>query len=175
MTAESRDTTLAFYVRTMGKLTETAFLAQIACPVLVESARVESGGTGPNAFRTQYLEESEGVARTLTLDRREVVLVKKRAGAAFSGHIGVGRTPNLDLCIARMGVSKFHAYFFQAADGSYQLTDKDSTNGTFVDGVRLASGATAALRDGSEVQFGNHRFAFMTSVSFHKLLRSFAI
>lgn len=172
MIAESRDNTLAFFARNLSKLSEQAFLEQVPCPVLVESARVESAGDAPASFRTQYLEDSEVVARSLTADRREVLLVKKRAGAAFSGHIGVGRTLNLDLSIARTGISKFHAYFFQAADGSYQLTDKDSTNGTFVDGVRLAAGGTMALRDGAEVQFGTHRFTFMMPRSFLALLRS---
>jgi hypothetical protein len=164
--------TLASYARTMGKLTETAFLVQIPCPVLLESARVESTGSGPSTFRTEYLEESEVIARTLTPDRREVLLVKKRPGAAFSGHISIGRTPNLDLCIARTGVSKFHAYLFQGADGGYQVTDKDSTNGTYVDGVRLPSGGTMAVRDGAELQFGTHRFIFLMPVSFLKVLRS---
>ena len=174
MIAESRENTLAYYARSLGKLSEAAFLEQVPCPVLVESARVESSDGAPSTFRTQYLEDSEVVSRSLPADRREVLLVKKRAGAAFSGHIGIGHTLNLDLSIARTGVSKFHAYFFQAADGAYQLTDKDSTNGTFVDGVRLPAGGTVALRDLSEVQFGTHRFTFMMPKSFLKMLRSMA-
>ncbi|MFT3925344.1 MAG: FHA domain-containing protein [Myxococcales bacterium] len=171
MIAESRDTSLAHYARTMAKLTETAFLAQISCPVLVESARVEVGAGGPSSFRTEYLDESDVSSRILPPDRREVLLLKKRVGAAFSGHISIGRTPNLDLCIARTGVSKFHAYILEA-DGGYQITDKDSTNGTFVDGVRLSAGGTMKLRDGAEVRFATHSFMFMLPGSFLKMLRS---
>jgi len=173
MIAESRDTSLAHYARTVAKLTETAFFVEVPCHVLVESGRVEAGANGPSSFRTEYLEQSEIVSRIQSAERREVFLLKKRAGAAFSGHISIGRTLNLDCCIARTGISKFHAYVFES-DGGYQLTDKDSTNGTFVDGVRLSPSGTMSLRDGCEVRFGTHGFTFLSPASFLRMLRGVA-
>src|SRR4029079_14815457 len=102
---------------------------------------------------------------------REVLAVKKRDGALFSGHLGVGRTQNLDICIARSGVSKFQAYFSVDANGEYQLTDKESKNGTFVGGVRLAPGASIAVPDDVEVSFAGYVFRFLKPDSFYRMLQ----
>jgi pSer/pThr/pTyr-binding forkhead associated (FHA) protein len=140
---------------------------------LVESAYADPRASAEKAFRTEYVESSDVVSKVLGPDRREVLLVQKRSDSAFSGHIGVGRTPNLDVSIPRTGVSKFHAYFSPAGEG-FQLTDKDSTNGTFVGGVRLTPGMAVKLTDGVEIQFANHAFLFMMPSRFFELLRSLA-
>jgi hypothetical protein len=165
--------TLAGYVRSHGKLAQDVFLAQIQCPVLVESAYADGASSGAQTFRTEFIESTDVISRVLSPDRREVLLVQKREGSAFSGHIGVGRTPNLDISIPRTGVSKFHAYFAPTEQG-YTLTDKDSTNGTFVAGKRLEPGVPVLLTDKVEVQFAKHTFVFMTPERFYELLRSLA-
>ncbi len=167
--------TLTTFAKRYGMLQPDAFLAQFACPFLVEAAHVPAAreDAGPQAFRTEYLESVEAGNKLLGADVREIWPIRKRADSAFSGHIGVGRTPNLDICIARTGISKFHAYFSER-EGVFQITDKDSTNGTFVAGQRVTAGLPMALRDGVKLEFASHAFMFLSALRFHKLLQSVA-
>lgn len=166
---------LEFYVRNMGRMSQASFLERVNCPVLVEASASADASDNERAFRTEYVSLSDVMAsRAQSPGQREVLLVKKREGALFSGHIGVGRTPNLDICIPRHGISKFHAYFSVGPDGSYQLTDKDSKNGTFVGGTRLTQGVPVAIANNTEVRFAAHVFRFMQPVNFYELIRSMA-
>jgi pSer/pThr/pTyr-binding forkhead associated (FHA) protein len=122
-------------------------------------------------FRTETIDNAGARGHRLGPDQREVFLVRKREEATFSGHIGVGRTPNLDVVILRTGISKFHAYFSEVGAG-YQLTDKGSTNGTCVAGKRLLPDTSVLLGGEVDVQFANHGFTFMTPERFFELLRS---
>jgi FHA domain len=164
--------TLATYIQLFGRLGEAAFLGEVGCPVIVQSAhgdaRVETG----KAFRTEHVTARDVVPRMLTSDQREVLLVQKSQASAFAGHISVGRTPNLDVSIPRTGVSKFHAYFSVAPGGGFQLTDKDSTNGTYLNGERLLPGISTQVPNGAEVRFATHVFTFMLPRDFLALIRS---
>jgi pSer/pThr/pTyr-binding forkhead associated (FHA) protein len=168
---ESPTQTLATYARDLARLDRARFLDRISCPVLVESAYAEVAQGGAQAFRTAFVESGEAASRTLSPERRTVLSVQKRQNAAFSGHIGVGRTPNLDICIARTGISKFHAYFSDV-QGTFHLTDKQSTNGTFVAGRRLVPGEAVPLADGVEIHFATHAFLFLSPARFFELVRS---
>ncbi len=65
----------------------------------------------------------------------------------------VGRTDENDVTLADVSVSRHHARIKRQDDGSYIVTDLDSSNGTLVHGRRL-TGATR-LWHGDRVQFGN--------------------
>jgi len=173
MDATTSSHTLADFAKRYGKLDLPAFLAQFGCPFLVEAAHGNAvrEEAGPQAFRTEYVDSAEAGTKILAADDREVWPIRKRADSAFSGHIGVGRTPNLDVCIARTGVSKFHAYFSER-EGVYLLSDKESTNGTFVAGERLAAGASIAMREGVKLEFANHMFTFVSAARLHRMLQS---
>lgn len=166
--------TLADYVRTLGKLPLPAFEAQVTCPVLVEIGFNTDSlpKEKKESFHTDYVNAAEVLSKMLTPDRREILMVQKRAESVFSGHISVGRTPNLDICIPRTGMSKFHAHFSRADDGTFHVTDKESKNGTFVDGQALRSGVPTPVADGSEVRFATHAFRFMGPARFHHLLQA---
>jgi hypothetical protein len=55
--------------------------------------------------------------------------------------------------------SRRHATL-QVGNGEYMLVDNGSSNGTFVNGVRIASQTPQALRPGDEIQIGMTRFRF---------------
>lgn len=55
--------------------------------------------------------------------------------------------------------SRRHATI-QRADGQFTLVDNSSSNGTFVNGVRVVSQTPQVLRPGDEVQIGLTRFRF---------------
>ena len=69
------------------------------------------------------------------------------------GPLTVGRAATGQVCIDHASVSRAHAEIKVAGD-DVLVRDLGSTNGTFVDGVRLG-GQPVPLRDGSEVKFGD--------------------
>jgi len=66
--------------------------------------------------------------------------------------LSIGRNPGSDIVIDNLGVSDRHARIVEQ-DGRYTIEDLDSTNGTFVDGKRIAS---AVLEPNSEIIIGKH-------------------
>ena len=52
-------------------------------------------------------------------------------------------------------ISRRHARIFRQVDGSLQIEDLRSTNGTFLDGQRLTHGQPAQLASGSEIRLGS--------------------
>lgn len=79
-------------------------------------------------------------------------VAKMPARPTASGQITIGRTPDNDLAIADMLVSRRHARLLTGPQGLV-IEDLGSANGTQVNGRRIA-GATA-LRDGDVVTVGN--------------------
>lgn len=69
----------------------------------------------------------------------------------------IGRDPSSEIAINNLFVSRHHARIQPIRDG-YEITDLHSTNGTFVNEVRVAA---AQLRDGDYVQIGNCIFRFL--------------
>jgi pSer/pThr/pTyr-binding forkhead associated (FHA) protein len=67
---------------------------------------------------------------------------------------GVGRTKENDLWLEDASVSKHHAALVLGADNQLLVADTGSTNGTFVDGVRIAYGKAIALTDSDKLRFG---------------------
>jgi hypothetical protein len=70
-------------------------------------------------------------------------------------HVGVGRSHDNPLCLGDSTVSSFHAAFTLAPNGALLLTDLGSSNGTFVNEVRLAEGDKTIVRDGDKLRFGD--------------------
>lgn len=166
---------LEYYVQNLGQLSPAAFLGRVSCPVLVEVVTADQDAhDNERAFRTEFVSLDElGTGSVDSPVKGEVLLIKKREGALFSGHIGIGRTPNLDVCIPRHGISKFHAYFSLGPTEGYMLTDKDSKNGTFVNGERLKPGVATSVQTNAEIRFAAHTFRFLTPEAFYDLVRSY--
>ena len=49
----------------------------------------------------------------------------------------IGRTPENDLIVSDLGVSRKHAELRKSQSGGYQIIDLGSHNGTFVNGSRV--------------------------------------
>jgi FHA domain len=82
-----------------------------------------------------------------------VAFVAKRPGNPFAHLISVGRSAANDITLAVDSVSKVHGYFVREGDG-WSFTDHDSTNGTTLDGRKLAAGGTYPLHDGAVLKLG---------------------
>jgi hypothetical protein len=75
--------------------------------------------------------------------------------------VTIGRTRNNDFCIPSHGVSRDHARLL-VAPGSVTLVDSSSTNGCFVNDVRVKR---QRLRDGDLVRIGDRSFRFAPSLT----------
>ncbi len=80
----------------------------------------------------------------------------------FAMGITVGRVDTNDVQLDDASVSRFHAYFqFDERAQAWQLTDAESKNGTFLDGVKLAANAKNRLKDGALLRFGEVSLRFL--------------
>jgi pSer/pThr/pTyr-binding forkhead associated (FHA) protein len=88
-------------------------------------------------------------------------LIGTEEGLTQEFHLGpvtfVGRTGECQVRIARPAVSRRHARIDLAADGAHLITDLQSENGTYVNGVRVNE---QRLADGDRVAFGTVRFLY---------------
>ncbi len=72
----------------------------------------------------------------------------------------LGRAPDNDLCFDNDSVSSHHAEVHHLPDGTFEIRDLDSTNGTWVKGQRVQ---TQFLRNGDVVELGEVRLHFRIS------------
>ena len=68
---------------------------------------------------------------------------------------GLGRSHDNALCLNDSTVSSFHAAFTLTPNGTLWLTDLGSSNGTFVNDVRLGEGDKVIVRAGDKLRFGD--------------------
>jgi len=71
----------------------------------------------------------------------------------------IGRSPGNSIPLETDTLSRYHATLVHK-DGQTQLTDLDSANGTFVDGVRLNANEPRTLYGGEEVTIGELRLIY---------------
>lgn len=68
----------------------------------------------------------------------------------------IGRLGAADFCLDAPLVSRLHCRVEVAQDGTIELVDLDSTNGTWIDGVRISR---APLMPGNVLRVGRVEFA----------------
>ncbi|MBX3234102.1 MAG: sigma 54-interacting transcriptional regulator [Labilithrix sp.] len=114
---------------------------------------------------TQIATEAHRVASAPVERLRATVSEGPDAGQSFDldpnapSRILVGTSP---VCAIRLGdptVSRRHAAFEPTQKGGFRLDDLGSTNGTAIDGVRIAS---AFVRGGETIRFGSTAIALET-------------
>lgn len=76
----------------------------------------------------------------------------KGVSVPVSGPVVIGRSPGADIVISDDFVSSTHARVTPAADGTAVIEDLDSTNGTLVNGSRIAR--PTALSAGDVIDLG---------------------
>ncbi len=102
-------------------------------------------------------------ASTPVTGPRLVATMGSYAGSIFpltDASTGIGRDIANNVALTQdTAASRRHAHI-QINNGQYMLTDDGSSNGTFVNGIRIASQSPKPLRPGDEVQIGTTRFRF---------------
>jgi hypothetical protein len=96
----------------------------------------------------------ENTAPVTVIDEKEFVLGRKMEGAL---EYVVDLTP---FGAFQMGVSRRHAKVTETKEG-YEISDLESTNGTWVDKKQITPNKPWPLRSGSVVQLGRMRLLFI--------------
>jgi len=116
-----------------------------------EAKRAEKAGvTIPVA--APPMPDIEVIARvTQPNGSREIPLIFKPGGR----RLNVGRASDNELMLNHSSVSKIHAALLMSSEGTLLVADTGSTNGTFINGRRIAYGESRLLEDGDVVGFGD--------------------
>ncbi|HKG45495.1 MAG TPA: FHA domain-containing protein [Pyrinomonadaceae bacterium] len=94
----------------------------------------------------------EVIARvTMPNGTREFPLIFKPGGR----RLNVGRASDNDLTLNDASVSKIHAALLMTTEGALLVADTGSTNGTYLNGRRIAYGESRLIEDGDVVGFGD--------------------
>ena len=174
--------TVLDYLHSFRGLGPDQFLATYKHPFLVENylapsskiklarvetiSEVEMNDILPSSSNGE--DESLLQARVIPLEKRDIDSSERM--------IFVGRSVNNDIVLANKMVSKLHAYFCQVpGSGVMQVVDMTSTNGTFVNGTRLAPSVKSSLQDEDVISFGPEtKLEFFSPASFCQLLQELA-
>jgi hypothetical protein len=126
---------------------------QFMGPVEVELVVDERLGTGMFHIEGRFREGPGGAgAGSLVLPTGDRFTLAQHP-------ISVGRRPESNIVLADPNVSRNHAEIRPQGDG-FMLIDLGSTNGSKVNGVRVAQ---RLLQDGDEISFGNTKMRFEAS------------
>ena len=88
--------------------------------------------------------------------------------------VTLGRSPSCDLVVEEGTVSQVHLLFRQAPDG-WTVEDPGSTNGSWLDGVRLEKGVAHRLAEGGRLQAAQVLFTFASSSGLWRRLEAEAL
>lgn len=171
--------TVLDYLQSLKGLGPEQFLATYKRPFLVENylapsskiklARVET----ISELELNDLHPSSSKGEDESLLQARVIPLEKRDIDSSERMIFVGRSANNDIVLPNKMVSKLHAYFRQVpGSGVVQLVDMNSTNGTFVNGTKLAPSVKSSLQDEDVISFGPEtKLEFFSPASFCRLLQ----
>jgi hypothetical protein len=99
----------------------------------------------------------------------EVIRIVKTGRNPFLHMITLGRAATNDIIVEEKSISKVHAYFARLHDGTWEIHDQKSTNGTYVGRTKMEGTGGHPVRDGENVSFGVQLcFRFHTAEGFYK-------
>jgi hypothetical protein len=155
------------------------FVRIIQRPVLVGSAiktgiiSTQSGMASDELNSTQIFEPTKSMGASLSasesLKHAVYPLVKGEYPATPRGSFYIGRINGNDMIMPDYAISKRHA-IIDVEDGRYYIRDAGSTNGTKINGSRLAK-KRSMLKDKDVVGFARYEFTFLYPKSLYKMLR----
>jgi hypothetical protein len=156
-----------------------SFIRYIQRPVLVGSAiktgiiSTQSGMASDELNSTQIFEPTKSMGSSLSasesLKHAVYPLVKGEYPATPRGSFYIGRINGNDMIMPDYAISKRHA-IIDIEDGMYYIRDAGSTNGTKINGSRLAK-KRVMLKDKDVIGFARYEFTFLYPKSLYKMLR----
>jgi len=125
-----------------------------------EKRRAEAAGVAPKRGLDPPMPDTIVVARVNLRDSsREIPLSLKPGGK----RLNVGRAADSELSLNDASVSKIHAALVMNQEGTLLVADTGSTNGTYINGRRIAYGEARPINDGDVVGFGDVEVRFRKS------------
>lgn len=167
--------------RLVASTTQHEFIDFVHCPALVGSA-VRDGelmqqAPTPAAKRKKTQVFSPSMVNLFVQGgniEQSIFLLRKPPTGVSSADIKIfrlGRDQNSDIQIVDVAISNEHAVIKLESDG-YYLQDLASSNGTFVNGLKLDR-ERVLLEDGDSVRFARYEFIFLGSGELYDLLNGF--
>lgn len=146
-----------FRLRDLCDLAETwpleRFLEHYAVPFLVqisvelEGASQEAGFVTTTRAGLDFSDEADHF-------KWPVYFIEKRPGSDDSSMIKVGRAEDNDIVLPSSKISKYHAYLEQRDEEDWVVYDLNSSNGTFLGGLKLEPQRAYPLDASTELFFG---------------------
>ena len=127
-----------------------------------DEAKQRADELGSPLIPKTHVSDIQIKARITTPDgTREIPLTFKPGGPRQ----GVGRGTDNDLCLNDNSVSKIHAALMMNRESTLMVADTGSTNGTFINGRRIAYGEARQVEEGDVVGFGDVEVRFRRETS----------
>ena len=157
----------------LALLGRSAFLASAAPAALVRRRAGDLDGDTDSGRGGD--DEVETLVAPVLGQRRgpraiEVYPLIKKPGASFADMITIGRTPNNDVVLRDVTVSRFHAYFRQRAD-KWLMADAGSRNGSALEGAALEPRREREVTTGAAVRIGDFELTFFTAAQLFEVLQ----
>jgi hypothetical protein len=143
---------------------------------LLRSAAENERPTDPAATQVALLIDLEasptpGESASLSLLAYPLV----RSARSVAPLVSIGRTPNNDVVIPHLSVSRFHAFLKPLDGGRFLLQDAGSVNGSAVNGnavPRQGSGPPLDLKSGDNVRLGRVELTFLDTDAVREFVRA---
>jgi hypothetical protein len=149
-------------------LAKPAFVAQKPGYFLLVTTFLDQDAA-KGAFHTASVNGAGAVMRAPKL---EIFPVQKARGTPFPDRILVGRAGNCDIVLPDPSVSKLHAHLRKLPDGSYEVIDVGSQNGTTVNGAKLVANTGRPLKQRDSLLFGKVASKFVDSGMLYDLVKA---
>jgi hypothetical protein len=155
------------FVGELRKIGERAFRRRYVVPVLIATGRARGSKRRVSGTAARTAAERPDVIRALI---GRVFLLTKPPDASI-GPVLIGRSEEseVDVVIPDHSISKRHCAF-AAHEGGATIADCGSTNGTLVNGERVARAALVKLCGGETLTLGRVQLTFETPAGFLELV-----
>lgn len=143
------------WVRThLRGMSREQFLKNYPNPGLLLTHSSEAELTSSKADETTQAPTIKGMQqRDMLKDVGLVLVVKRPRNTLLPLMITVGRSDNVDIALNFPTVSKLHAFFYQVGN-DWVVVDAGSSNGTFVEGLKLKAREPHTLVSNQNLHFG---------------------
>ena len=175
--AQKKGETLQDYKKFQKQLNRQDFVNRFDHPFLVFDRETGDRETDKQGFTTKRLNPSQmaGIMKKALMKTvsSKTVKVVKTGTNIFQGSVNIGRVSNCDVMIDSPVISKLHAFFTKNLKSrTYNITDANSTNGTYVNDVKLELNEKKLLHDGDIISFGRQlNISFYTPEGCYDLLK----
>lgn len=157
------------YVEDARSLSPEEFRDRHGSAFLLLTAAEVNLPAGPAATMVEALSPADD-ASEITGSVSLVAFPVRRGSESVTHLVTVGRTSNNDIVISDISVSRFHAFLKQDTNGTFQILDGGSANGTRVNGAKVPArgkGPPTNLKTGDTLRLGRVEFTFLDATALH--------